>query len=100
MAGWEKLGNGWKEVDIRDGEEGMARIRASHEGDLKMEIGASELAEWMKLGNGLKVVDIRTREEHAAARIEGAVLFSQELMQEMLGRWKLEEPVVIVDHQG
>jgi rhodanese-related sulfurtransferase len=81
-------------------EEVIAHIRASHEADLKMEIGAKELADWMKRVRGLKVVDIRTREEHEAARIDGAVLFSQELMQEMLGRWKRDEPVVIVDHQG
>lgn len=81
-------------------DEVMAHIRESHEADLKIEIGAKELAEWMKRDGGLKVVDIRTREEHEAARIEGTVLFSQELMQEMLGRWKREEPVVIVDHQG
>jgi rhodanese-related sulfurtransferase len=81
-------------------DEVMAHIRASHEADLKMQIGASELADLLKRNGGLKVVDIRTREEHAAAKIEGAVLFSQELMQEMLGRWKREEPLVIVDHQG
>jgi rhodanese-related sulfurtransferase len=81
-------------------DEVMAHIHTSHEADLKVEIAPKELVEWMKRDRGLKVVDIRTREEHEVARIEGAVLFSQELMQEMLGRWKREEPVVIVDHQG
>ena len=78
----------------------IAHIRESHEADLKMQIAPTELAAWLKTRNGLKVVDIRTREEHDAARIDGAVLFSQELMQEMLGRWKRDEPLVIVDHQG
>jgi rhodanese-related sulfurtransferase len=78
----------------------MDHIRASHEADLKMQIAPAELADWKKRDPALKIVDIRTREEHAAARIDGAVLFSQELMQQMLGRWKREEPLVIVDHQG
>jgi rhodanese-related sulfurtransferase len=81
-------------------DEVIAHIRASHEADLKMQIAPAELADWKKRGANLKILDIRTREEHEAARIDGAVLFSQELMQEMLGRWKREEPLVIVDHQG
>ena len=78
----------------------MAHIRVSHEADLKLQIAPAELADWKKRSPALKIVDIRTREEHEAAKIEGAVLFSQELMQQMLGRWKREEPLVIVDHQG
>ena len=81
-------------------DEVMAHIRESHEADLKMQIAPDELADLKKREPALKVVDIRTREEHEAARIEGTVLFSQDLMQEMLGRWKREEPLIIVDHQG
>ena len=81
-------------------EEVMEHIRTSHEADLKMQIAPAELCDWKKRNPALKIVDIRTREEHEAARIDGTVLFSQELMQEMLGRWKREEPLVIVDHQG
>jgi rhodanese-related sulfurtransferase len=81
-------------------DEVIAHIRESHEADLKMQIVPAELADAKKRDSNLKVVDIRTREEHEAARIDGAVLFSQELMQEMLGRWKREDPVIIVDHQG
>jgi rhodanese-related sulfurtransferase len=81
-------------------DEVMSHIRESHEADQKIQIAPAELAEWIKREPNLKLVDIRTREEHEAARIEGSLLFSQELMQEMLGRWKREEPLVIVDHQG
>lgn len=42
----------------------------------------------------------RTREEFEAAHIEGATLFTQELMQEILSRWDPGEPMVILDHQG
>ena len=81
-------------------DEVIGHIRTSHEADLKMQIAPSELADWKKREPALKIVDIRTREEHEAARIDGTVLFSQELMQEMLGRWKREQPLVIVDHHG
>ena len=81
-------------------DEVMAHIRESHDSDQRIEIAPAELADFRKREPNLKVVDIRTREEHEAARIEGTLLFSQELMQEMLGRWKREDPVVIVDHQG
>ena len=81
-------------------DEVMAHIRESHEADVKMQIAPAELADAKKRDPNLRVVDIRTREEHEAARIDGAVLFSQDLMQEMLGRWKREDPLIIVDHQG
>ena len=67
---------------------------------MKILIAPKELAEWRGRDSTLKVVDIRTREEHDAARIEGSILFTQELMQEMLGRWPRRAPVVIYDHQG
>jgi rhodanese-related sulfurtransferase len=81
-------------------DEVISHIRTSHEADLKMQIAPRELADLLKDNGALKVVDIRTREEHEAAKIDGAILFSQELMQEMLGKWKRDEPLVIVDHQG
>src|SRR2546423_15499168 len=76
-------------------DEVIDHIRASHKADLKMQISPAELAEWRKRDPTLKIVDIRTREEHEAARIDGAVLFSQELMQEMLCRLPREAPLVI-----
>ena len=81
-------------------DEVMAHIRESHEADVKMQIAPAELADAKKRDPNLRVVDIRTREEHEAAHIDGAVLFSQDLMQEILGRWKRDEPLIIVDHQG
>jgi rhodanese-related sulfurtransferase len=81
-------------------DEVMAHIRESHEADLKMQIAPRELDDARKRDPALKVVDIRTREEHEAARIEGSILFTQELMQEMLGKWPRGAMVVIYDHQG
>jgi rhodanese-related sulfurtransferase len=81
-------------------DEVIAHIRESHEADLKMQVDPKDLADWLKREPGLKVVDIRTREEHETVRIPGSILFSQEIMQEMLGRWPRQAPVVLYDHLG
>ncbi len=78
----------------------ISQIRESHEADLKIQIAPPDLADWLQSEPSLKVVDIRTREEFEAARIGTAIHFSQEIMQEMLGRWPREAALVIVDHQG
>lgn len=78
----------------------IEHIRASHERDQKLLIAPAELARLRESSPPVRLLDIRTREEREAARIEGSVLFSQELMQEILGRWPREELVVIVDHAG
>ena len=48
----------------------------------------------------MRLLDIRTREEYEAARIEGATLFTQEIMNEMLARWPRADLLVIYDHLG
>ena len=48
----------------------------------------------------MKLLDVRTQEEFDAARIEGAIHMTRELMQEIMGKWEPEEMFVIVDHQG
>lgn len=81
-------------------DEVIAHIRTSHQEDQKILISARELADWLANGFDGRLVDIRTREEYEAARIEGAVLFTQELMNEILGRWPREQTIVIYDHLG
>lgn len=78
----------------------IEHIRASHERDQKLLIAPAELLRQRDLNPSLRLLDIRTREEFDAARIEGAVYFTQELMQEILGRWPRGELFVIVDHSG
>lgn len=81
-------------------EEVITHIERSHEADLQILVEPKELARWRDEGAALRVVDIRTREEFEAARIEGATLFTQEIMTEMLGRWSRPELLVIYDHLG
>lgn len=80
-------------------EEVIAHIKSSHELDLKMQVAPKELAAALT-NQELKLLDIRTREEHEAAKIPNSILFTQDLMQEMLGRWPRQAPLVIYDHQG
>jgi rhodanese-related sulfurtransferase len=75
-------------------------IRKSHEQDLRIEITPAELKETLKRKGTVRLLDIRTREEWDAAKISGAILFTQEIMNEMLGRWPREELLVIYDHLG
>jgi len=75
-------------------------IQSSHEQDAKILIAPAELASLRKQDQSLRLFDVRTREEYDAVRIEGAVLMSQQTMQEILGRWPRQELFVIYDHAG
>lgn len=84
-------------LDVR---EVIAHIQTSHEQDQKILISPTELSDLLRSGFDGRLLDIRTREEFEASRIEGAILFTQEIMNEMLGRWPREQPVIIYDHLG
>jgi rhodanese-related sulfurtransferase len=77
----------------------IQHIETSHQQDQEMQLAPHDLAALMAKGN-VRLVDVRSREEFEAVHIEGAVLFSQPLMQEILGRWPRAELVVIYDHRG
>jgi rhodanese-related sulfurtransferase len=75
-------------------------LAAAHQDDERILISASELAKLRNEEKELRLLDIRTREEWEAARIEGATLFTEQIMTEMLGRWPREVPIAIYDHVG
>jgi rhodanese-related sulfurtransferase len=83
-----------------DTDEVLAHIRTSHEQDAQVLISPQELADLLQRDPTVKLVDVRSREEHEAVRIEGSVLLSQPVMQEILGRWSPEQWFVVIDHQG
>ncbi len=83
-----------------DATEMIEAIQSSHEQDAKILIAPAELASLRKQDHSLRLLDVRTREEYDAVRIEGAVLMSQQTMQEILGRWPRQELFVIYDHAG
>jgi rhodanese-related sulfurtransferase len=74
-------------------------LHASEEEDRRMQIEPTELAEAIRAG-AARVLDVRTREEFEAAKIADSALLSQDLMQEILGKWDRSGLTVFVDHQG
>jgi len=83
-----------------DVDEVVQHIRSSHEQDEKILIRPKDLAAWLKQEQSIRLLDVRSREEFEAVRIEGAVLMSQPVMQEIMGEGTNSMPLVIVDHQG
>jgi rhodanese-related sulfurtransferase len=83
-----------------DVNEVLDQIRTSHEQDARILIEPKELAEWLKQDKSIRLLDVRSREEFEAVHIEGAVLMSQPLMQQILAEGTNTRPLLIVDHQG
>jgi len=81
-------------------DEVVEHILASHEADLKMQIAPQDLAAALKDDPRARLLDIRTREEFDAVHVEGAIFFTQELMQEILMRWDRTALIAIIDHKG
>lgn len=78
----------------------VEHILTSHEADAKMQLSPVELAATLKNDPEAKLVDIRTREEYDAVHIDGAIFFTQELMQEILMKWDRRALIAIIDYQG
>jgi rhodanese-related sulfurtransferase len=81
-------------------DEVIDHIVASHEADRAMQIEPQELAERIVAGEPIYLLDVRTREEFDAVKLPGAHLFTQELMQEILGNGSRTNLFVIYDHTG
>jgi rhodanese-related sulfurtransferase len=78
----------------------LAQVRASHQEDEKIWIAPAALAAARTAQSPIKLVDIRSRDEFEATRIEGSVLLSQPVMQEIMGHWPRDQMLVIIDHLG
>ena len=78
----------------------LAHIQTSHEQDARLFIDPKDLAEVRGKNPGLKLIDVRSREEYEAVHIDGALLLSQPVMQEIMGKWARSETLVVIDHQG
>lgn len=83
-----------------DVNEVLHHLRASHEEDARTFVSPIELDQVRRADPNLRLLDVRSREEFEAVRIEGSVLMSQPVMQEMLSKWPRDRAFVIVDHQG
>jgi rhodanese-related sulfurtransferase len=81
-------------------DEVLDHIKASHEEDVRVLITSGELKTLLQRPDPPRLVDVRSREEYEATRIEGAVLLSQPVMQEMLSQWPRDTAIVVYDHRG
>ena len=75
-------------------------IIAGHDADQKMQISLEELNYRRQSGEDLPLIDVRSREEWDAVHIEGALFFTQELMQEIMTSWRKDREFVFVCHHG
>ena len=78
----------------------LEQIKQSHEEAARILITPTDLANRLAKGEDIRLVDIRSREEFEAVHIDGSVLFTQPLMQEILGIWNNDQRFVMIDHQG
>ena len=83
-----------------DVNEVLEHVRASHEQDAKILIEPKELADWLARDKSVRLLDVRSREEFDSVHLEGAVLMSQPVMQEIMAEGTNSRPLVIIDHQG
>ena len=83
-----------------DLDEVAEHILTSDAADRALQIEPKDLAERLAAGETIHLLDIRTREEFESVKLPGAHLFTQEFMQEILGKWPRTDLVVIYDHQG
>lgn len=83
-----------------DVDEVIEHITASEEAERAMQIEPRELAERIAAGESVYLLDVRTREEFDAVKLPNAHLFTQELMQQILGNTDRKNLFVIYDHTG
>ena len=81
-------------------DEVIEHIAASDEAERAMQIEPRELADRVAGGESIYLLDVRTREEFEAVKLPAAHLFTQELMQEILGNGSRQNLFVIYDHTG
>ena len=66
----------------------------------RIQISPKELAELLTQKEAPRVIDVREPEEQTIAMIDGALPGTQTLMQEMLGEWAKDVPIVTCCHHG
>ncbi|MFC5050233.1 rhodanese-like domain-containing protein [Rubritalea spongiae] len=85
------------EIDVN---EAIAHVLQSHEVDKAMLISPSEVKSLLDDGRDFVFLDTRTREEHEAVTIAGSEFMTQERQQELFGKAKEDDVIVLYDHTG
>ncbi|HZE12134.1 MAG TPA: rhodanese-like domain-containing protein [Chthoniobacterales bacterium] len=81
-------------------DEVIEHITVSEEAERAIQIEPRDLANRLAAGESVYLLDVRTREEYDAVKLPDAHLFTQELMQEILGNTSRTNLFVIYDHTG
>jgi len=64
-----------------------------------VEISTQDVQQALR-SNAIRLIDVRGEDEWNTARIEGATLVSQKLVEEMTASWEKDTPVVFYCHSG
>ncbi len=64
------------------------------------EVTAVEAASLLKENPEIRLLDVRTPQERDAAQIQNSILLDQTLVEQMLGSWQPETPMMFVCHVG
>jgi rhodanese-related sulfurtransferase len=81
-------------------DEAIEHIVSSEEAERALQIEPRDLANRLVTGEPVYLLDVRTREEFETVKLPGAHLFTQELMQEILGQTDRKDLFVVYDHTG
>ncbi|MEK6677109.1 MAG: rhodanese-like domain-containing protein [Planctomycetota bacterium] len=96
----EKLVDVLKKHNVLNVGEVIEHIEAGHEQEKRIQITARELSGCLNSDRSLKLLDVRMPEEQDIAMISGALPVNQELVQEMMGSWPKDTPLVTYCHHG
>ena len=85
--------------DVPDLEETITHIKRSQETMDTLQIAPKELQKLLE-ERSVNLIDVRTEEERRLAFIEGYVLATQELEQELMEKWPKDTAIVLYCHKG
>ena len=64
------------------------------------EVAAIEAASILKENSEIRLLDVRTQHERETASLDNSVLLDQELVEEILGSWDQNTPLMFFCHMG
>ena len=85
--------------NIRDLDEVIEFIKHAEQIDQQIQISPSEAAEVLRSNSPVRLIDVRTREEWELTRIQGAILNTEEVAQEMM-LWPKDTSIIFYCHFG
>ena len=80
-------------------DEVIGYIKTSDETARRLQVEPDELAKLLQ-DRGVRLLDLRSPAEHQMVHLDGDLLATQELSQEIFEQWPKETPIVLYDHFG